>query len=287
LAEGRAVNPGEYAVTGFTEAGDPIVGRVPTMKLLAVAKEGIDRMLQSPQYRNELTGELNKEGVAISKMQKEFVKELDALNPDYKAAREQWSGDTASMQALRDGQSVLKNKPEVNARLAADMTEGEREFAKLGLAQTMREIARDKGPLAGEFNTVAGTQYGAVGNRERIAPFFNDEAALNRFVQSVEHEQTMARSGNKIMGGSQTAERMAEDGGVVSAGDVAHAGIAGALGHHATLLNKLATLGVKAWDRRDPELNAQIARILGSTDVGVTRNPQGRIVLKRPEPPSP
>lgn len=285
LAESRPVNPSEYAVTGFTEAGDPIVGRVPTMRLLAVAKEGIDRMLQSPQYRNELTGQLNKEGVAIAKLQREFLGEIDRLNPDYKAARDVWAGETASMEALKAGQTALKNKPEINARLAADMTEGEREFAKLGLAQTLREVAGDKGPLAGEFNTIAGTEYGAEGNRSRIAPFFNDEAALTRFVDSVGQEQTMARTKNKIMGGSQTAERGMEDQGPMNFRDTAHAAISGALGHPGQLLHHAVKPVKWLWDHRDPAFNAEMAKVLSDIAITLGQTPEGKVIIKRPGPP--
>lgn len=284
LAERRPMNPSDYAITGVDAAGAPIIGEVPTMRLLAVAKEGIDAMLQSKEYRNELTGELTKPGVALAKAQREYLAELDRLNPDYKAAREQWSGDTSNMIALKAGQTALKNKPEINASLAANMTESERESAKLGLAQTLREIAQDKGPLAGEFNTIPGTQYGAEGNRARIAPFFNDEKDLDRFVKSIGREQVKARTANKVLRGSQTAERLAEDEGPITARDVAHGAIAGALGHKATLANRIFDVAHKFWDSRgDPRTNAEIARILGSSGIKVERDAHGRIIVRQPE----
>ena len=168
------------------------------------------------------------------------------------------------------------------------MSESEKESAKLGLAQTLREAALDNGPLGSEFKTIAGTEYGAVGNRERIAPFFNNKEDLDRFVKSVERETTKARSKNKVVGGSQSAERLAEDGNAEAYGDVARAAMA--LGHHN--LPTLAHMGVKwaqkKWDQRDPELNAQIARILGSAGVRLEKDANGRvIVVKQPPNPNP
>ena len=282
LAEGRPINATEYAITGFEPDGSPVVGKVPTFRLLQVAKEGLDAMLEGDQYRDKLTGELNKYGVSVAKKLQAYIKELDAANPDYRPARDQWSGDTANMRALKDGQNALKNKPEINQRLAADMSESERESAKLGLAQTLREVALDKGPLAGEFKTIAGTQYGAVGNRARIAPFFNNEADLDRFVKSVDREATKARTANKIMGGSQTAERGAEDASPITARDVANHGISAALGGPRNLLHIAKDLGLKLWDARDPALNAEIARILGQAGASVSRDAKGRFTVQPP-----
>lgn len=286
LGKGRALNTTEYAITGFEPDGAPIVSKVPTFKLLQVAKEGLDAMLEGEQYRDKFTGALNKFGNSLKDKSTGYLQELDKANPDYRPAREQWSGDTANMRALKTGQTALKNKPEINARLAADMTESERESAKLGLAQTLREVANDKGPLAGEFNTIAGTQYGAEGNRARIAPFFNDAAELDRFVKSTGREQTKARTANRVLRGSQTAGRLAEDESPISGKDIAHAGIAGALGHKTTLLNRIVDMSQNAWDRRgNPRTNAEIARILGNAGLTVQRDAYGRIILDQLEPP--
>lgn len=285
LAEGRPVNASEYAITGFNDAGEPIVGKVPTMKLLAVAKEGMDAMLQSSSYRNELTGALNKEGVSIDKKLRAFVSELDKVNPDYRAAREQWAGDTKSMQALKYGQELLKEHPESIARQIAEMTEGEREFTKIGLAQALRDVANKRGPLAAEFDRVAGTQYGAQWTRDQLKPLFADEATLQRFVDSVTAETTMARTGNKILGGSQTAERLAEDGSPVSGTDIAHAGVAAARGHLGQLVDRGITMGGKVMDRINPPPNTEIARILADPNVKLMLGPDGKLRIARPPPP--
>ena len=36
------------------------------------------------------------------------------------------------------------------------------------------------------------------------------------------------------------------------------------------------------WDRRDPELNAEISRILGSDATALGRDPRGRLILNPP-----
>lgn len=281
LGKNTPLNTTEYAITGFNADGSPIIGKVPTFKLLQVAKEGIDAMLEGEQYRDKFTGALNKFGNSLKDKLTGYLKELDDTNPPYAPARAQWSGDTANMRALRYGQDALKNKPEINTRLAAEMTESERESAKIGLAQTLREAALDKGPLGSDFKTIAGTEYGATGNRERIAPFFNNKEDLDRFVASVERETTKARTKNKVMGGSQSADRLAEDASPVSVGDAAHAATSAALGHWPGLLRQGVNKAVQLWDRHDPETNAQIARILGSAGMTLERAPNGRIVVKQ------
>lgn len=282
LGKGRPLNATEYAITGYEADGAPIVSKVPTFKLLQVAKEGVDAMLEEPRYRDELTGQLNKFGNSLKDKLTGYLAELDKANPDYAPARAQWSGDTANMRALKTGQTALKNKPEINAQLAAHMSESEKESAKLGLAQTLREAALDKGPLGSEFRTIAGTEYGATGNRARIAPFFDNKEDLDRFVQSAEREATKARTKSEVMGGSQSGERLAEDASPITPVDMAHAAISLGHGSPVGILHTGLNFAQKLWDRRDPELNAQIARILGNTGVHLERDPNGRIIVKLP-----
>ena len=268
--------------------GEPVLVRVPTWQTLDYMKRGIDNVVE--QYRDKVTGKLilDTYGRAADITRSEFVGTLRDLNAEYGAALDSWGGPSRSMDALQVGADALKRSPEQNAARLAEMSENDREFARLGIGQTMRDIANKRGPLAGEFDRVAGTQYGSTSTRQQLRPFFQSEAAYEKFIDSVTAETTMARTGNKILGGSQTAERLAEDQSPISLGDAAHTAIAGALGHHATLANRLVGHAQSLWDRRDPALNAQIARILGSTDVTLGRDPKGKIILQRPEgPPAP
>jgi hypothetical protein len=212
LAEGRRLNPTEYAVVGISnETGEDIIGKVPTMRLLAAGKEGLDAELDKPQYHDPLTGSLNKAGVSLDAMRRAFLEELDKLNPAYKTARAQWSGDTASMQAVRYGERDWTNKrPEEIAADVAKMDPGDLEFARLGLAANLRKRMAQMGGSGNEARAVAGDKAGSW-LRQQIRPFFRTDDEYNAFINSIDAENRMFAKGVKLAGGSDTAARQAED----------------------------------------------------------------------------
>lgn len=284
IAAEEGVDPNTLGID-LDAQGEPMFVSVPTWQALDYMKRGVDNVVE--QYRDPTTGKLvlDTYGRAADATRGEFVKTLRDLNPAYERALNAWSGPSQSMDAIQVGMDALRRSPEQNAARIAEMSENDREFARLGIGQALRDVANKRGPLASEFDRVAGTQYGSTSTRQQLRPFFKDEASYKKFVDAVTAETTMARTSNKILGGSQTAERLAEDEGPISVSDIASAGAAGVLGHKMGMVNAIKDIGMKLWDRRDPELNAQIARILGSTDVSLGRDAAGRVILRRPEPP--
>ncbi|UIY28688.1 hypothetical protein LZK73_18330 [Neorhizobium galegae] len=108
LAEGKAYNPMEYAITGVDQAGNPIVGGVPNMRTLNVVKKGLDEMVEAA--KNPTTGKLSEEGVAIDKVRRAFLGELDGINKDYASARAAWAGPSKAMEAFNKGLSLFQNR---------------------------------------------------------------------------------------------------------------------------------------------------------------------------------
>jgi hypothetical protein len=285
LAEGRAMNPSDYAIVGTDEQGEPIIGKVPTMRLLAVAKEGLDRILQSPSMRNELTQELNKEGVAVDQVRREFLKELDGINPDYKAARAQWGGDTQSMVALKAGQDFLKAHPDQIKSTVQDMSPSDKEFYKLGAASSLRKIIAQTGAQGDEARRIVGNAY----TRAQLRPLFDDNASYEKFIDSVKAETTMFQTRFATLGGSQSAARLAEDQsapdymgmahglqGTVSA---AHGNYPGAVYHATRFLEKFLPKG-------NPNVNKEIARFL-TLPGGEAVNRVNAATAGMPVPPQP
>lgn len=301
LAEGRPINAREYAIVGFDEAGDPIVGQVPNMKLLQTAKEGVDALLteDGPLY-SELTGKLTKQGLAIDKARRAFVAELDRLNPDYAPARAQWSGDTETIRALKDGRNAFKRQPtgegwsteDFNARWEA-MPPGDREVFKQGAAAKLIEDL--------DFHRLTGNQANAVvhdsATRQRLRKMLGSEEDYDKFIRFVERERTMWETGTDVMRGSQTAVREAAD-------EQAREQAMSAMGHAAhglahakagnwwtavrSFLRAKQDLG---WYRQDPEVNREIARLLQDPNVPLAAGPGGKLLVgpaaTRPPPPSP
>ena len=280
LAEGRAMNPTDYAIVGTGADGEPVIGKVPTMRLLAVAKEGLDRILQSPEMRNELTGQLNKEGVAIDKMRRSFISELDGLNLDYKKAREAWSGTTDSIENLRLGQDIFKMEPEAITESVKNMTPNDREFFKLGAASTLRRMVAQTGEKGDETRRLIGTQYA----RDQLRSMFQNDDQFNKFFRSLNAEKMMFDTWAKTYGGSVTAERVAEDtsgklGGVAS-------GMAG-VGHLFNMNVPAATHSfIRAGDKLLPKMNpadaAAQARLMTTLGPDAVARLQAALLAQKP-----
>lgn len=139
LAEGRQFNPKDYAVTRFNDAGDPVIGAVPNMRLLDAAKRGLDDILDG--YRDPTTGRLalDQRGRAIERVRQSLVSTLDGLNPDYKAARQAWGGPSQGMAALEAGRDALRLDPEQIAKRFAGMSDTEKDFFKAGLYRELQD----------------------------------------------------------------------------------------------------------------------------------------------------
>jgi len=206
-AEGRAFNASEYAIIGEDKAGDPIVGTVPNMRLLASAKEGLDGLLEGKEMRDELTGRLTKEGVSVDKVRRALLEQLKTENPAYAKALESWAGHSQSMQAVRYGRKAFSYAPEDIAEEVANMTPAEREFAKIGIADTIREKIMRTGIAGDEAKAVINNEW----TKSQLRPFFNSDAEFNSYIKSVTDERQMFNTKAKLVGNSATAERVAED----------------------------------------------------------------------------
>lgn len=208
LANNRPFNPSDYAITGFNDAGDPILGAVPNMRLLDAAKQGIDDILE--KYRNPVTGrmELDQKGRAIDAVRRSYIRTLDDLNPDYKAARSAYSGPSQSKSAMALGREIFQKDSELTAKGVENMSPSDREFFKAGVVRALKDIsdkARDGTDLT---KRIAGTP----GMREKLRLAFDSDAEFNAFMSDVKRESDMYASGQFVSprSGSPTARRLAD-----------------------------------------------------------------------------
>jgi hypothetical protein len=149
------------------------------------------------------------------------------------------------------------------------MSPSDREFARLGLKADLVQKLESAGLGSDEAKRLIGNQY----RRRQIAPFFEDDAALNRFAADVEAETRMFET-RRALGGSDAARRAAED--VATLGgaflDAAHAGVHMAGGSPWVSLRALGRLAERLRSApRSPEVNAEIARLLVDPIVGGTQ----------------
>lgn len=262
IADGKPFKPQDFAVVDFNEAGDPIFGPVPTMRLLAAAKTGLDARIEDILSGGKMTDEAR----VLIKFRNAYRKELDSLNGDYAAAREIWEGDTANLNALRNGQRLFEKgyyRIDEIPELVAEMSPSERQNFILGVADELKSRlltkvdSRDKGSIINNEDM-----------RRRLAPFFQSEDAAGKFLADIERESVMKRTPTEVRGGSQTQGRSVVDEMLHSAWSHAKAG------HPVRALTAASAHGIehlaeRMGRARQAEVNDAIARIL--TDPNVAR----------------
>jgi hypothetical protein len=234
----------------------------PNMRVLDAGKRGLDSMIADE--RNPITGRLSQRGVSLDQFRRAYLGELDGLDTSgtYAGARASWAGPSASMDAVRAGQAVLNRKPEeVGADVARlrHNSPGDLEFYKLGAADAIKEKIAKTGMGGDEAKRLIGNQY----TQQQLRPLFDSQPDYDRFINSVTAENRMFETRQKLIGGSQTAERLAEDGGnegaaghMVRAGVAAMEGAPGAAG-----LSAMKALGAISRGE-SPAVNSAAARML-------------------------
>jgi hypothetical protein len=222
LAEGRSFNPTEYAIVGQDKNGGPVVGTVPNMRLLDAAKRGLDDILE--ESRDKVTGKLNldQRGRAVDSVRKSLISELDKLNPDYKAARSAWSGPSQSMSAVNRGGEFLNRDPEQIQQIMAGLSDGDRDFYRVGAARAIQ----DKANSAGDSADLSKRLFGNNTIRKQIDAVFGPNAS-EAFGKAMGHEGKMAETRRFVLGGSNTVNKLADFADSGSA--VAHEMLEGAL----------------------------------------------------------
>lgn len=257
-AEGRVFNPTEYAIVGQKD-GEAVIGKTPTMRLLASAKEGLDSILLEKGMRDDLTGRLTKEGLAVDKMRRALVSELRRLNPKYAEAVDKWAGHSANIRAIDYGRKVFANKPEDILADLKDMSSSEQEFARLGVADALREKLLKTGVSGDEAKSIIKSPWA----REQLRPFFKSEDAFSKFVGAVTDERSMFEGRRAMIGGPQTAERVAEDAsGLKTGAQVLRGATDLARGSYWNVIHTLINLKSNRALRNDPALNDAIAKLL-------------------------
>lgn len=265
LAENRPFNPTQMGIELDNE-GNVRVVRSPNMRVLHMGKMGLDAMIADE--RNEITGRLSQRGVALDRVRRAYLQEIDSLDHTgtYRNARALWEGPSSSMDAIRAGRGIFTSAPDEIAHELAAMSPANQEFYRLGVADMVREKLMKTGFSGNDANAIIKNPW----MRQQLQPIFRSEADFNAFVQGVTHESQMFGTKAETLGGPQTAKRLAEDTSTENtmAAHGMHMGEQVATGKWVSAVKT----AVRMWrDRQDragnPRLNEQIARILFQTPI--------------------
>ncbi|MDG4675660.1 hypothetical protein P9A16_31665 [Shinella sp. 838] len=202
LAEGLPFNPEDYAITGFNDAGDPIISGVPNFRTLDVIKKGMDALVDD--NKNEF-GRLTQKGVALSKTRDAFVRKLDDINPDYATARKSWAGGTQEMNAFNEGRDIFSSRihPDFLSSDFSKMSEGQKEAFQLGVRAAADEA-------------MGRVRNGALKGRQLLDADFNERKILTvlgkdegrKLINALNAEQAMAETAGQVAGNSASARRL-------------------------------------------------------------------------------
>lgn len=211
LANDRPFNPTALGVDLDAE-GNIMFRQVPNMRVLDMAKQGLDAMIA--KERDPLTGRLSKHGLDLEQVRRAYLGEIDALDTKglYKKARNAWSGPSASLDALRAGRSIFGQSGEENAAIVGRLSDNDKEFYRMGVADLLKERMLKAGIGGDEAKALIKNEW----MRKQLRPAFRSEEDFNKFIDAVATERLMFDAKTSIMKGSQTAERAAEDAGSVA-----------------------------------------------------------------------
>ena len=272
LAAGKPFDPSELALSPEGE-----VIRVPNMRTLDAGKKGLDAIIES-EGRDEF-GRLNQYGRAVNQVRVSLLDELDRINPDYKQARAAWSGYSSSLDAVKFGRNFNRLNSEQLTEEFSQMTDSDKEFARIGVADNILERIGKTGFGGDESKSIIRNEW----TKGQLKPFFRDEKSFEKFIESVAIERGMFESGGRITANSATAARLAEDAHQhVETGIKAAHGISNLMsGNFLSAIRQgygvMRDLGI----RNDPDLNEQIARIL--TDLHIQPGVEGGQIRIRPQ----
>lgn len=270
IARGEKFDPMELGVTGFDDAGEPILSKVPSLRLWDAGKRGIDDMLEA--YRDKTTGRLvlDDAGRALEEFRASYVKALDdatgGVGGLYAKARAKWSGPARLKDAMARGRSFVTGDEEVTRKVFNKLTPDEKNAFRVGVGQEVASIVRKNGALPSTLRSVLKD----TSVREKLKTILPDEEAFKRFVYDIEKEVKFQNTANSIRGGSPTFQRGAENAAVESevVADIGGAMISAAQGNAPGAVSQLARYGLNLLRRATVPENVrdQIGKMLLSQD---------------------
>ena len=176
-------------------------GGVPDMRGWQTIKEGLDTMIE--KETDTLTEKLSPEGRSIFLLQKELLRELDRVNPAYKAARKIYSGGSSLQDAMRKGSKVLLDDDYVSKKAFDGMSDADKEGYLLGAMNSIR----NKVELGSENADMSLRQmFTSPAMKRRLKTAFPTEDGYKEFMRIVDSERIKGEM-NKRIYGSQTHSR--------------------------------------------------------------------------------
>lgn len=195
----------------FDMAGSPKFEKVPSWRTLDYVKRGLDDVLET--YRDKTTGvlRLDERGRAIDQTRRDYLGLLDRENPTYAEARAAYSGPQQSRSALQRGSQIFNRNPDEIAAEIASLSPGDQQFYRLGAANALKTNLAKVSSGGDEARALIGNDY----RQQQLRAVFPQAQGL---IDEAQIEKLMFGTKQKLLGGSQTAGRVAQDAAVGGGG---------------------------------------------------------------------
>lgn len=281
------------------EAGQILKGGVASglkLKTWDLIKQDLDDTINSTK-RKVINGTARKGELGeLIDLKRAMVRELDnqditaragpnSMKPEggaYARARAAYSGPSQSLDALEAGKEIFKQTPEEISAAFAKLNPNDQEFYRTGVADVLRERIAKTGVGGNEARALIKNDW----TRNQLKPIFPTDEAFNNFADAVGAEHTMADTTTRMLRGSQTAERLAEDqspdnravaSGSRLAKDLVTGNWLSALANGARLKKDLGL-------RSDPALNEAVGHLLFTPNLSKTGEAGARLLGNFPGP---
>lgn len=199
------------------------VKQVPDLKAWDYIKRGLDDVIDS--NKNQTTGKITTDsGRSVVALKRELLEELDAMVPEYKLARDAYSGPSHSIEMVDKGRDYWRAKgdPADSIREFSNLSPADKDYVRIGM---VRDALKDLGNTA-DAGSVYVKLFNTPNKRALLETVFPDRKAFERFAAQMQAEKQMLASNRTITGGSPTARIEADkaDAAMSGASDVLNFG---------------------------------------------------------------
>lgn len=266
---GIKFDPNAYGVTGFNDAGDPVIGPTPNWRTWHAGRMGLDDIIDG--MRNKITGELPSEANSWVALRKGVDTQLKSANPAFNDADAAFADPAQQLDAMKRGQQFMNADPEQITTAQSRMTPDTVTAHQVGAGRAMRDVANERRDTANIPAYLTGDQT----SRDQIEAMFGPNSAAS-FGNAMDAENNMANTRKFVTGNSSTANKASD---VADAnkpslaaqliGDTLKGAVAGGV-HGAvalpamTLGNRMAARVASGFTNNEPR-NLELAKVLTGT----------------------
>lgn len=194
--------PGYLANLG-DEAMQKVEVMVPDVRTLDYIKRGLDSMI-TEGYRGQ--GMSSPEAKALKDLRDTYVNRIDALVPEYGAARRQYAGDIEVRNAAEAGfEQFDRLDPEQVSRMFNDFSEAEKDAFRAGAARQLWGVVMNPSNNADYANRIIGSP----ATQMKLREIFPSDATYDLFEAALKRESELFKDASNVLAGSPTARRMA------------------------------------------------------------------------------